>query len=473
MMATLDASLRRWVEDATGGRIARVVQVPAGGRIGFLVDLDVDGRTRDLFLQLGRSDRRAGGTSFMGFDREAEVYRALEPLGIPIPHVWAVSDERNAFLVDRAPGRTWFHPPADPEEQVAVAKDFITHLARWHSIPAAELDVPSFGPARGMRDHQQEQVKTHRATFEEEDRTRPVDPLSWYLVDLLETLLPEENGPAVLVQGDTGPGNLMYLDGKVTGIVDWELAHLGDPMDDIAWLSWRTVQHSFPDFPVRMREYEAASGHAVDRDRVLYYRLNAFARLGPYFGTAAMGDDDPFRQFLRHAATAEATPEIDRALDGSAFLMNTLHRRMRLEALFDATGTERPSREVSGEADPPELLVLFDVVLRQLRDIAERVDDRIASTQAKGAARQVKYLKELYRNGAHFDAVELDEIGRLLGRTPTSLDEGRSALVAAVRDGRVEIDDYLRYHWLRLSQDDHLMRHASGALHQRTWPELV
>ena len=49
----------------------------------------------------------------------------------------------------------------------------------------------------------------------------------------------------------------------VRAVLDWELAHVGDPMDDIAWLSWRATQQGWPDFPARLREYEAASGVAV------------------------------------------------------------------------------------------------------------------------------------------------------------------------------------------------------------------
>ena len=52
----------------------------------------------------------------------------------------------------------------------------------------------------------------------------------------------------------------------MTAIVDWELAHFGDPMDDIAWVSLRTVQDTFTHLPDRLREYEAPSGHA-DRRR--------------------------------------------------------------------------------------------------------------------------------------------------------------------------------------------------------------
>jgi hypothetical protein len=83
----------------------------------------------------------------------------------------------------------------------------------------------------------------------------------------------------VLVQGDTGPGNFMYAGGRVVAVVDWELAHLGDPMDDIAWLTLRATQEPFPDLPARVGEYEALSGHAIDEPRVRYYQVMAEAKL--------------------------------------------------------------------------------------------------------------------------------------------------------------------------------------------------
>jgi hypothetical protein len=52
------------------------------------------------------------------------------------------------------------------------------------------------------------------------------------------------------------------------------------------------------------------------------------------------------------------------------------------------------------------------------------------------------------------------------------LDDGREALVDAVHDGDVTLEDYVGYHWNRLRRDDHLMRHASGALFDRGWPDL-
>jgi hypothetical protein len=85
----------------------------------------------------------------------------------------------------------------------------------------------------------------------------------------------------------------------------------------------------------------------------------------------------------------------------------------------------------------------------------------------------VKYLKGLDRNRALFEERELDDLGRLLGRTPVTLASGRVELATVAREGKVELDDYLLYHWARLVRDDWMMRESSGAMYERGWPALV
>jgi aminoglycoside phosphotransferase (APT) family kinase protein len=466
-MGGVEPEITTWLEEVAGGEVVSLHRVPGGGRIGFWVDVkSLDGDVHELFLQRGG---RSGSHSFIGFERQAEVYRALEPLGIPIPHVWGADDGWDVFLVDRARGQTWFRAPTDPAVAQSVAGDFMDHLAAWHRAGARSLDLPSFGPVRTIRHHQLEQLAGIKASFEA-DGDEPVDLLASVQLDHLLHHVPDADGEPVLVQGDTGPGNFLYDGGRVTAIVDWELAHLGDPMDDIAWLSWRATQHGWPDFPARLRQYQEASGITVDPGRVMYYRLNACARLGRHFGLATMG---PGTRRGMAAASVGADASVDRAADGSRFIMDVLHRRMRLTAQADAMGIDLPGRDVGVEAAPRSHATLYDEVLDQLSGIVEASDDRATASRAKGAARQVKYLKEIDRNGALFDAHELDDIGRLLGRTPRSLDDGRQALAASAREGRIDFEDYFHYHWERLIRDDWLMRRASGALYERGWPALV
>ncbi len=466
-MALSDPAVEAWISQVAGGEVVDCSQVAGGGRNGFAVDVrGQDGSVRALFLQRGG---RGGVGSFMGFAHEAEVYRALEPLGIPIPHVWGVDEDLDVFLVDRAPGHVWFRPPSDPAVATAVAQDFMRHLATWHAAGARRLDLPSFGPVRSVREHQGDQLAGIEGLFASEDDVQPIDLLARAQLDHLLHHVPDHDGEPVLVQGDTGPGNFMYDGERVTAIVDWELAHIGDPMDDIAWLSWRATQQGWPEFSTRLAEYEEASGIAVDPARVRYYRLNACARLGPRFGLADMGEGTT--RPLGPAGPVDAA--VDRYADGSGLVMNMLHRRMRLTAQADALGIELPGRAVEDEAPPRPYAAAYHGVLAQLREITERVDDRAVANLAKAAARQVKYLEELDRNSRWFEEHELDDLGRLLGRRPESVGEGRTDLAAAARDGAVTLDDYLLYHWARLTRDDWMMRTASGSMYERDWPVLT
>jgi len=471
-MAEIPAEIIAWIEDVTEGRFTGSRHVAAGGRDGFFVDVERGGGKLELFLQLKRIG--AGfDQSTVFVEKEAEVFRALAAAGLPVPKVWGVHGPSQALLVERLKGRVWMHPPATAEEQLSVAQDFIRHLATWHRLDPRKLDLPSFGPVLSAREHQRlnlEHMKTQAASEGE------VEPMLRITLDFLERKLPDYEGPTVLLQGDTGPGNLMFENGKVTGVVDWELAHFGDPMDDIAWVSWRTTQHTFTHLPDRLREYEALSGHRLDDARILYYRVNAFARLacfgsGPWggFGLTNMGVQKP-----RPAAAATPTDaDFDRSADGSTFVFTILHRRMRLESLMAVMGLPAgPPQEDIEQAPPKEYGQMYEDMLARLQVAVKGSQDKMASNVMKGVARSVKYLKEADRNGAWFDQMELEDIGRMLGRKPASVIEGRQALYAAAADRKVSDEDYVGYHWRRFLRDEQLMRVAAGSVYGRGWPPL-
>jgi aminoglycoside phosphotransferase (APT) family kinase protein len=460
-VSDLHEDVKAWVEQVTGGVIDSTVPMGGGGRPGWGIDVTVAGVGHRLYLQKGRGENVG---SFLPTRRETEVVKALEPLGIPVPHLWGVDPDGGWALVDRAEGTTWFQPPRDPAEAESVAKDFMVHLATWHRAGAAALDLPSFQPVKTVHAHQVDQLAGIRRIFDEDEAQAPIDALAHLELELLESKLPAYDGAPVLVQGDTGPGNFMYADGRITAIIDWELAHFGDPMDDLAWLSWRATQHTFPDFPARLREYEQHSGIEVDDDRIRYYRVNAIARLGPRFGLPPMtGSGGPISGVQAGNA---------RSADGSAFIMSMLHRRMVLTALAELAGMPLPPREIDDEAQPSPQNTMYDGLLGNLSAIVPAIEDRGASTVVKGVARHLKYLKEIDRNGRQFDAQELDDISAVLGTTFDELAVARPQLAEAARNGKVPLEDYLRYHFRRMTRDDWLMRTASGAMFERAWPAL-
>jgi hypothetical protein len=105
--------------------------------------------------------------------------------------------------------------------------------------------------------------------------------------------------------------------------------------------------------------------------------------------------------------------------------------------------------------------------------IVPRIADPLAGTWTKGLARMVKYLKEIDRWGRSFHQDELADIGTLLGVEPASIGAGRRDLARANADGLVSDEDYVRHLWRKVQRDNHLLRTASKALAERTWPSLT
>lgn len=458
--AALPDDLVAWIGEVGGGPVVRADRRPGGARKeAWFVDLArPDGTVAELFLRYDRSDPRLTADPWT-LHREAVVYLALQDSAVPVPRVLGVHPTHQAMLSERIVAENWFARIADAGEQLATARHFMELLAALHRIDPATLELPGFPAPTSAADLVHHELDEWDRVIEA--RGGDPDPALAFTLDWLRRNVPSYDGPVVLVQGDTGPGNFLYAGGRVLAIVDWELAHLGDPMDDIAWLSLRATQEPFTDLPARLVEYEELSGHAVDEARVRYYRVMAEAKL----------------QVMGHRAgrtSGRAAPVDGGGGDvGNGLIYGMLHRRLWFEALADAVGLTPAPVEPPPASEPSDHDWLYDAVLHQLRDVVvPRITDPLARQRTKGLARIVKYLREIDRYGDLYDARELAELAELLGGTPASLAAGREQLAAATRAGAVGERDYLGYLWRRVARDTELLRPAMGALADRHWPPL-
>lgn len=451
MSPEVSAEVRQWISEVTGVRDLTLTQVSGGAsRQAWFVDAG----PRALFLRYDPRDP-APLSAFHPLQVEAEIMAELHRHGVTVPEVVAAHPVRQAVLLERADGDTWFRLIEDPDEQIRTAQDFIAKLAALHRIDAAELHIPSLGPARPVADHVRAEIAAMRRRV---DAYPKPAPLLRFCIDWLDRNIPDYDGPTVLVQGDTGPGNFMYADGVVTAIVDWELAHFGDPMDDIAWLSLRTVQDTFTDFPARLAEYEQLSGHRIDEARVWYYRLFAETRLA----SISPGSVDT------RASAPAGSPDA-----GNSLIYGMLHRRLLVEALAHVVGIPQVRVDLPGDGPASEYAPVYEAAASALAATVERSADALALRYVKGAARLVKYLAEVDRVGAVVDADETAELAVLLGSVPASVSQGRAALAEAAGRGEIADRDYVAQLWRGITRDDYLTRTASGALSRRTWPPLT
>ena len=395
--------------------------------------------------------------------REATVYLALQDGPVPVPRVLGVHPVHQAMLSERVEGGNWFSRITDRAEQEATAQDFMTKLAALHSLDAAGLDLPAFPTVTTVAGAVVAELDEWERLLAARGGTP--DPALLFSLRWLRDHIPPYDGPPVLVQGDTGPGNFMYLGGRVTAVVDWELAHLGDPMDDIAWLSLRATQEPFTDFPTRLREYEALSGNVIDEDRVRYYQVMAETKLQVMSHRGPRADDDE----------ADSSGGRDGGGNdvGNGFIYQVLHRRLWLEALAAANGLELVPAEKPQARDPRDSDWMYDAVLTQLRDvIVPRTTDPLAQARGKGVARIIKYLARVDTYGPYYEECERQDLARLLGRRPGSVLSGRADAAAAVAAGTVSEEDYILTLWRRIARETELARPSMGVLADRHWPPL-
>ena len=130
-----------------------------------------------------------------------------------------------------------------------------------------------------------------------------------------------------------GPGNFLHQDGRITGIVDWEVAHYGDPMEDLAAIAVRDMATPVGSLSLRLHEYEQSCGIEVDLDRIHYYRALVLVRNSLMIGLG-----------LAHPADGFDVDEMT--------MYQTLLVRAAALVLCDNLGVERPS--VEGALSTPD-----------------------------------------------------------------------------------------------------------------------
>jgi aminoglycoside phosphotransferase (APT) family kinase protein len=202
---------------------------------------------------------------------EAALIRAACAAGVLAPEVLVELDPDDGIgsgFVMRAIAGT-----ADPATILAEAdgealvREFARELAAVHRTDCAGLVVPVMDTAAALTEL--------KSRFLNYGGDRPILALA---LRWLEANLPPPV-PSRLVHGDFRMGNLMAEHGRLTGVLDWEIAHLGDPHEDLAYGCMTVWRFSRPDRPAYglasvealAQAYEAAGGEAFDPARFRFW----------------------------------------------------------------------------------------------------------------------------------------------------------------------------------------------------------
>lgn len=440
------AEFAAWAQELTGEPIRDIDRQPGGGRHGAWV---VRGENGGMWF-LRADSAKPGPHEHYTLRRESEIYAAAASAGLPVPKILGVHPVHEAVLMEYVQGNARF-APLDSGAQASVVADFAPLLARLHAADPAQMELPSLAPVMSITEHVEQELDIWGSRL---NAVTAPNPFLRACFLWLRQNLPEVDGSPSLVQGDTGPGNFLHDGRRVTALVDFELAHLGDPIEDLAWVGTRNAQDPVPDFDLFLAQYAEAGGDAFDGGRFRYHSLFAEVRI------AILGAE--------RAAAGGPSPMGDL---GSGLIYGALHRRLTLEALCTAVGEPRPDLSALPAPDTAQT-PYFDGVLLQMKDlIGPAISDPFAAQRLKSLARAVKQLREVDRIGSETLAeAELDDLEALLGHRPSSNMEGRAELDALVGAGEMDAVDLIPFAAADVSRAHQLAAGAMGSLATRHLP---
>jgi aminoglycoside phosphotransferase (APT) family kinase protein len=249
---------------------------------------------------------------------EVELLRRAAEAGVPVPAVvWTADAEElgsPGFVMDHISGETIARRILR-EDTYAHARDVMAAqcgeiLARIHAMSPeglAGLSMPERKPTEAVLDQYTQLL----------DSLGEPHPAFELALRWLSQRQPVSERVTV-VHGDFRNGNLIVGEDGVRAVLDWEIVHLGDPWEDLAWLCMRSWRFGGPgevggfgDRKDLYEAYERASGMNVDADAVHWWEIMSNVKWGVMTIMQAFTHLWGQRHSMEHAAIGRRTVETE------------------------------------------------------------------------------------------------------------------------------------------------------------------
>ncbi len=177
-------------------------------------------------------------------DREYRLLSGLSPLGFPVPQPFALCSDAGVigsifYVMALAEGRTYADgalPDLQPDVRGRMYLALVDTLADLHLVDVEAAGLATFGKAGNYFERQ-----VTRWTRQYRDSQTDQLPAMEQLIDWLPATLPPQARTSI-VHGDYRIDNAAFADdGRLTAVLDWELATLGDPVADFSYfaMQWK------------------------------------------------------------------------------------------------------------------------------------------------------------------------------------------------------------------------------------------
>jgi aminoglycoside phosphotransferase (APT) family kinase protein len=394
-------SLDDWVERVTAQRVVSCNRIPGGGsRNTYAVE------TGDGARYLLRVDNGLGPLSKTVFTigREHRILTALHAAGLAVPGIHGYSAEHDAMLMEYIEGRTSYQTSPSPAVQRRIQDGLMHEVVRLHACDPERLGLAEFADCRNVANALERDLGILGEMYR--NLVLLKEPEIGFALRWLAGNVPDPARRSCLVHGDVGPGNFLFGDdGSILAVIDWEVAHVGHPLEDLAAVLCRALGVEFGSVAEHIASYERASGEEVDRRKLDYFVILVLTRW--YIG---------LNLALSRPSVSQHVAVLTTYRQSVAYtLVCTLARQYSI----DVPGLEPlPARQTT-------VSFIHDHVIEALDTyVWPALEDPFVADRARGVMNLAKYLRDRDAYGAgRQEADEQREIEAITGATYDGIEQ--------------------------------------------------
>lgn len=368
-----------------------------------------------------------------GLTVEAKLMQVARDHGVPEPQVFYVLRPEDGlgagfimeWLEGQALGARIVRDPALDQVRPQLARMFGETLARIHGI-----DLLTTGLDQHLQHLSPEDYV--RQTWQSYQAYQIPQPMIDFTARWLLDHLPQHYTPS-LVHNDYRNGNVMVDASGLVAVLDWEVAHIGDPMRDLGWMlchSWRFGRTHLPVGGFGRTEdffagYESVTGHTVDRDAVKFWQV--FGSF--WWAVGSLGMAEHYRngpdQSVERPGIGRRSSEcqvdcVNLLIPGSVSLVS--------------------GNNASNLVDMPRADELLSSVVNFLREQVMADTQGRTRFLARVASNSLEIVQREMVLGPAAAEAEVERLRELFGSNETKLQSLRWQLVNGLRDGSVALD---------------------------------
>lgn len=417
----LPAGTVAWIESITAESVLTLRRHVAR-REAWVVETGSDSMSKQsYFLRIDRAGAKGHGGPW-SLLRETKIIQALAATDVPAQKIIAWHDELHLALQEMVVGDSELDQFERPQQH-AVMMNFMAALADLHRLDPHTLNLSEYCL---WPESAEQQALSEVYVIEGLWRSIPAPPTVGRLFSAfgrrwLENHVPQEYQHTVLVQGDTGPANFMFDDERITASVDWELAHFGDPMEDLGNIVVRDYFYpsSGGNLQPYFAHYEQLSGIVFEADKVKYYTVQQLLRsvMSLMYTVRTLKWNDEVAMNLGYEINCQRG-----MCDAIARAMN-----------FPFPSESMPESVVKLGNDDQESGIVFSLIEQQLqRQVYPAQSDSFIAHRVEHINTMVEFLRRKACYGCHLDEYEQNEIAVMMGSSFDDLPSAEDALLARI-----------------------------------------